>query len=1013
MILSYSNRTMARPLFNYLHTNLLLVSLMLFTGVRLYAQENYRLPLQKPENYKNRLLAAEKTGDTKFTLPRRVFQGMYTHYNYYYNGKNKITAILDKAKNNYQDDYTQLLSFYNYRLDQTAADSLELDSVLYKATAGIVLHDLRNSYIDNLYLLIGQAYFYWQKFDSAYRIFQFINYQFYPKGKNDYNVVVGSANRAAGGNLEISSKEKNGLVSKTFSQPPSRNDALLWLTKTYVEDSLYTEANSLLLLLRRDPYFPKRLHSALNEVTAYMFYKQQQWDSCAFYLEKALSNAPSTQELARWEYLLAQLYSKLNKPAEASRYFNEAKIHTPDPVMYIYARLYDAQLSIGTEQQSIRNTLKEITELARKERFDGYEDILYHAAANTALALPDTAFAKTLLQKSIARNTTHPSLKNKSLLQLATISYGERDFLLSANCYDSVNVKDPSLEKETAALEYKKTAMQALAKNIRIIAREDSLQAITKMPEAEREAYLKSLVKKLRKERGLKEDFTNGVQPVAEKKEETLFASEAKSGEWYFGNATAKAKGYSQFKAKWGNRPNIDNWRRMEAIEMAMSAQKNLANAGTKKEIDDAESNDTLNISIDGLKKNLPFTEVALEQSNEKIAAALMNQGMIFKEKLDDYANAIAVWQTLFDRFPKKQSDPALQFELYYAYRHTGNTEKAKYFLKLLETEESAVTYVNMIRGAPDSTQEKNTAATLVYEKIYSQFIEGRFETALKAKEEADKQFGKSYWTPQLLYIEAVYHIAQRNDSTAIAVLQQISQNFAASPMAEKSAILIDVLKRRKEIEAYLSAADITALQEEEIEAPELTKERQRAERISEEKPTAPRQKTVSLPSQAETAKAPVVMNPAVELKKDTAVALQVPATLKTYKADEYRFDPMEPHWVLILLDKVDPIYISESRGALMRYLRTGYPNLGIEVNSYALNTQFSCIEMGSFSNLEDAIRFLTPTKQQAANRIMPWLSENKYRFLVISSTNLSLLKTKKDPEAYIDLLNEQMPGKF
>src|SRR5687768_198481 len=171
--------------------NLILIVLLLgcFSAS---AQPDFTLPLVKPKKYENKTLGSEKTEDKKFTLPRRIYQSMVTHYNFHYNATTKINAIVEKAKLSHQDDYTQLLPFYNYSTDHTAADSMELDSVIFKATAGIVLHDLRNNYIDNMYLLIGQSYFYWKKYDSAYRIFQFINYNFFPKGKDEYIIVVGS-----------------------------------------------------------------------------------------------------------------------------------------------------------------------------------------------------------------------------------------------------------------------------------------------------------------------------------------------------------------------------------------------------------------------------------------------------------------------------------------------------------------------------------------------------------------------------------------------------------------------------------------------------------------------------------------------------------------------------------------------------------------------------------------------------------------------------------------------------
>lgn len=1011
--MSYSNRKMGLNLLNPCYTKILLTALLLFTGISGYAQENYRLPLNKPEKYTNRALGAEKTEDTKFTLPRRLIQGMYTHYNYYYNAQNKITAIVDKAKANHQDDYTQLLSFYNYNLNSTAGDSLELDSVIYKATAGIVLHDLRNSYIDNLYLLIGQAYFYWQKFDSAYRIFQFVNYQFFPKGKNDFNKVVASGNRAAGGNLEIGTLEKKGVVQKAFSQPPSRNDALLWIAKTYVEDSLFAEANSLMLLLRNDPYFPKRLHPALNEVAAYVFYRQQQWDSCAFYLEKALPNAPSQHELSRWEYLLAQLHTMLKQPDLASRYYNKAKIHTTDPVMYIYARLNEAQLTSGSGTDALRTTLNDIVQLSRKERFDGYEDILYAAAANSAIKLGDSTLAKTLLQKSIRNNSAHPSLKNKTLLLLADISYAQRDYMIAANCYDSLDFKDPLLEPQRELLDFRKKWMQELVKNIRIVAKEDSLQAVSKLPENELENYLKTLSKKLRKERGIKEEASAGTEMMTEKKTEALFNNDGKQGEWYFSNASAKAKGFSQFKAKWGNRPNIDQWRRMEAVEMAMGAKTNIPSAEKRDDAAAEEEEDGEDISVEGLRKQLIFSEEAQEASDEKIITALLNQGMIYKEKLDDYLNAAAVYEALYKRFPQRKPEELLLYELYDTHNKIGQIPKSQQYLQQLEANYGDGDYLKKMRSAKSGDKKQKDTATLVYEKIYERFLEGAFERALKEKQSADTIYGKTYWTPQLLYIEAVYHISRRSDSAAITALSHIVQEFAQNPMAEKANIMMDVLSRRNEIEAYLSATEITRTEEDYIPVTdEPTRKKKAAEAVL-EKPEAPKPKSVNLPTEAAAVNVPRNETKPVIQQVDSIVKKQDNVVIEKPSYDGYLFDPAQPHLVVMLLDNVDPIYVSESRGALIRYLRTAHSQLTLEANTHRMNERYSWIEIGTFANLEEAMRLMEPTRQQAGSRIVPWLANNKYRFLVISAQNLATLKAKKDPETYLQFLQQQIPGKF
>ena len=132
-------------------------------------------------------LGSEKGIDKKFTGTRRFFQNSFTKYNWHYNAKEKLKEIIARAKESHKDDYNYLLSFYNYSTEQTIRDSIELDSVIYKANAAILLHDLRSDWVDNMYMLMGKAYYFRQTYDTAYFTFQYINYAFSPKEKDGYD----------------------------------------------------------------------------------------------------------------------------------------------------------------------------------------------------------------------------------------------------------------------------------------------------------------------------------------------------------------------------------------------------------------------------------------------------------------------------------------------------------------------------------------------------------------------------------------------------------------------------------------------------------------------------------------------------------------------------------------------------------------------------------------------------------------------------------------------------------
>src|SRR5690606_31715567 len=88
------------------------------------------------------------------------------------------------------------------------------------------------------------------------------------------------------------------------------------------------------------------------------------------------------------------------------------------------------------------------------------------------------------------------------------LNYELRNYKQSYNFYDSLQAGDTTL-KNFADIEARKNALAQVVKNLNIIDREDSLQLIAAMPEAERNNFLKKLSKKLMKERGLKEGQDN------------------------------------------------------------------------------------------------------------------------------------------------------------------------------------------------------------------------------------------------------------------------------------------------------------------------------------------------------------------------------------------------------------------------------------------------------------------------------------------------------------------------
>ena len=116
---------------------------------------------------------------------------------------------------------------------------------------------------------------------------------------------------------------------------------------------------------------------------------------------------------------------------------------------------------------------------------------------------------------------------------------------------------------------------------------------------------------------------------------------------------------------------------------------------------------------------------------------------------------------------------------------------------------------------------------------------------------------------------------------------------------------------------------------------------------------------------------------------------------------------------VMVVLDKVDPVYVTESRNAFNRYNREKYYNKTFEINNIPLDENIKLVVLKPFDNAEAAIDYIEKARKVAGSDIIPWLPADKYSFYMISQANLDLLMTSKDIDWYKQALKNAFPGKF
>ena len=1020
------------------------------------AQPGVAIDLPKPEKYQNRVLASEKSTTGRFGPLKRVTQNIGTRYNYVYNAGRELDDVVASARQSNRDDFTGRLSFYDVDPAATASQRSELDSVILKCNNGILLHDLRNDWTDDLYLLMGKAYYYRNDPDSAIIAFQYINQAFQPRSKDEvgFDKSIGSRYNTGGNSFTVATPEKRGPAA-IVSHKPARNEALLWLARSLIARGDMDEARGLIETLRRDRNLPPRLRSGLSEVEALWYYSSGMPDSAAVHLNKALDAATDNRERARWEYLNAQLYQASGEDAKAARLYESVIRLTTDPVMEAYARIQRIGLySASGDSAKVKEGFRELLQMADKAKYEEYRHLVYHAAARLQEDLGNDRATVKYLQASLAANKTDQKHRNRVFLELGDLAYRIKDHRLALNSYDSATLDDLPPGKKSEVT-FRKGILSDIVFHMDRVRREDSLQRIAAMPEAKRDELLKGMVRKWKKEQGIKEvDATastgNSSSPLARDGQPVdMFAINESKGEWYFYNAGLKSQGFRQFQTRWGKRPNLDNWRRIAAVNSQLNADN--ATPGMALDAPDKtvarsrpdKAADMQEMTMESLMADLPLTEDQRKASDDSIQSSLFALGKTFHDRLDDCAETIRHLESLVDRFPKTTYLEESLFMLTRCHGKTGNASKADMYRGHLERGfpgSRSVRFLKDPEGEARKEKERDQEVTRDYEEVYKRISDGRYDEARALKARLDSARGENPWSPQLLYIDAVLNAREGRDSMALGALDRLIRLYPESEVTDKAKTLQDVLKRRKEIEESLARMKVSRDTSEGLaralaSAPASTQARPEAPKatVTAPQPEKPvERKPEPAPPVAANAPLPAMANPtpptADTVSAKAQPVAQAPPPVPTpilappplpappppaKNSSGFVFEPKTPHTVALLLEKADIAYVSEARYSLNRYNGRAFPALGLEVDKVSVSKDLDIVLVKTFPDLAAAMEYLETVRTEARKTIIPWMPATMYSLAPFTEANLEVLKRDKDLPAYLTFIRENVPGKF
>lgn len=909
---------------------------------------------QKREAWSNQSMLKKNWGPK-----RRFFQNSFTHYNYYYNANRKMEEAEQNMLRANRDNYDSLIGLFPF--DPNKDSSLlaaDMDSIVHKVSVGIQIHDPRVKWGNDMYLLLGQAYYYKGNYDNAGTSFRYIianDQKSKSKGKG--------TSRSKPAPSIVDKKQKSKLA---FWQHTSvHNDAILWLARTYTTAGQVENGESVLSLLEFDSDLPSNLKGRLAVEKAYGYLKTDNFVAASEQLDIARddNNLPSWLR-TRIAFLNGQLHQNNGDHEAAADNFEAVLNYYPKIEMDFYARKYIAEnrLMAGNDIEQATGPLKKILKDAK---YANYYDQVYYILGKISVKAGRNSDAVSYFSKSTTTPKTTKKQKALSFAALGDVYYATANYAYAKAAYDSAaKYTGSSKDKALAGIAQRNVGLAEISGPANTIRDIDSMLALAAMSKREQQQVAKRYIRDLEKKR--QDSITRAEEAGA-----TAVAAEASeedrgSSNWYFGNPSLISQGSGEFRRKWGNRPLTDNWRRAAAAAPLAGGKQSANNATSDDdEEEDNDGEDGIAKTKDGLPTEesllakVPNTPQQKELSYKIQQKAYILLAKAYLKQLDDYTRALHTLDTLNVRYPahtQKEEELYLRYQI--AVRQNQLDKAQGYATELLAKFPTSQYAKHLQPGKSESKLASDNSLEVAnyFDETYNMLMNHQYtETQLRAAM-AKKKYEHPVYRRRFEVVEAMAYAGMGNYVMADSVITQFIKTNPADSLTDWA----------KSVKNYIGQVKNGGKPSWYKDGP------------------MPVASTATKKEEKQTAK-PAVLPP----PPPPPAILDAPATY-SFKADS-------PHYCIIVMPGLDT-RTADFKKAVRDFDSSKYAssNLELLIDFYKMKECVFIVK--GFNDAQTAKTYMTALASSTAISAYP---PEELTMYVISARNYKKMFVDKDPEGY------------
>ena len=742
----------------------------------------------------------------KNTSRSRWWHSFNARYNTYYNGSVAyIDASLEKENGN-KDNFTEMIPMYTVGNKKSRElGKANYDKAIEKCEKAIKLHSITkrpewtksrrkterdiewlsrkeyNPFLWKAWMLMGRSQFYQGAFDEAASTFSY-------------------------------------MCRLYATQPAIYGRARAWLAKSYIEQDWLYDAEDVIRNMQRDSIH-WRAQKEWDFTYADYYIHTGDYDKAIPYLKKSIDHEMRKKQKARLCFLLGQLYAATGKNAEAYKAFKSVVRKNPPYELEFNARIAMTEVMGASQAKKMVGKLKR---MAASDKNKDYLDQVYYAIGNIYLAQKDTLKAISNYEKGNKKATRSGIEKGVLLLKLGDLYWQQEKFSDAQRCYgEAIGLLDKD-RKDYEQLSARSKVLDELVPYTDAIHLQDSLQALAKMSEKDRNAAIDRVIAELKrqeKEQKRLEDEKNAQQTMQRNgamgnrnntnRNNTAHTQQnnRQNAVWYFYNAMAVQQGKQAFEKLWGKRENTDNWQRVNKtvvgnlngdadMELTEEQKDSIAKAeqaqDSLEQLKDSAQNDPHKREY--YLAQIPFTEDQVATSNLAIMDGLYNSGVIFKDKLDNLDLSKKQFTRLETQYPDFEQKADMYYHLFLLYSRLGQHNVAAGYVEKLKAEypENQWTILLTDPYFKENAQFGVHIEDSLYAATYDAFKADRLSEAKANAQISATRFPLGENRDKFLFIGGLAKLNDGDSKGCVDDMKAVVEKFPQSKLAEMAGMIVN-----------------------------------------------------------------------------------------------------------------------------------------------------------------------------------------------------------------------------